>query len=295
METQVLDTVNINALRRQVDGQDLLSNISASIGPGEVVGLLGKNGAGKTTLLETILGFALPTSGQSSLWGEPADRLAADTKQRIGYVPQQDELITSMRGAQHLDLYRALRPHWNHDLVERLCREWNVPLNRTVARLSVGERQKLSIVLALAHEPELLVLDEPVASLDPLARRQFIRQLIDVAADGERSIIFSSHIVSDIERLATNIWLLDSGTLLWQGAQDALKESVVALSWPDQGRQPTLNGVLHQSLVGRQVRCICRDWSEHNRPSLEQELGVPIEVEYLNLEEIFLAMTGGAS
>ena len=98
-----------------------------------------------------------------------------------------------------------------------------------IKTMSVGERQKLSILLAFGHCPDLLVLDEPVASLDPLARRQFLEQLVEMSVDGSRSVVFSSHIVSDIERLANRIWILKDGRLDWHGDLDSLKESIVRL------------------------------------------------------------------
>ena len=114
-------------------------------------------------------------------------------------------------------------------LIERLVAEWSVPLDRRIATLSVGERQKLSVLAALGHQPDLLVLDEPVASLDPIARRQFLHELFAIAESHARAVLFSSHIVSDLERAANKVWIVKDGRLHWQGEIDALKESVVRL------------------------------------------------------------------
>ena len=111
----------------------------------------------------------------------------------------------------------------------RLSREWEVDLRQRVKNMSVGQRQKLSILLGLGHKPDVLILDEPVASLDPVARRQFLEQIIEVAADGNRSVVFSSHIVSDVERLANKIWILKDQRMYWQGDFDSLKDSIVRL------------------------------------------------------------------
>ena len=107
---------------------------------------------------------------------------------------------------------------------QRLAQAWDVPLQRRAMQLSVGQRQKLSILAALGHEPELLILDEPVASLDPLARRQFLQELIDMVSDGSRTILFSTHIVSDLERIASRVWILKDGRLVVDEPLDALKE-----------------------------------------------------------------------
>ena len=115
-------------------------------------------------------------------------------------------------------------PGWDSNLVGRLCDEWNIDTRARIKSMSTGERQKLSIVLAFGQRPDLLVLDEPVASLDPIARRQFLEQLVELSSDAQRAVVFSSHIVSDIERLANRIWILKEGRLDWQGALDSLKD-----------------------------------------------------------------------
>lgn len=283
--------VSITKLQRQLQGMTVLNNINASIHPGDVIGLLGKNGAGKTTLLETLLGFGLPAFGEVRLWGEPAHQLGADTKHRLGYVPQADELLLMMNGEDHLKLYRSLRPRWNQALVDKLCSEWEIPLKRVALRMSVGERQKLSIVLALAHEPDLLVLDEPVAALDPLARRRFIQQLVDIAAEEQRAIVFSSHIVSDMERIANRIWLLNGGELVWQEGQDELKESVVRVSWRPEQQQPSLSGVLHREQNAQRVQWVVVDWSTEKQQALQAQLQSPLQVDYVGLEDIFLYLS----
>jgi ABC-2 type transport system ATP-binding protein len=176
-----------------------------------------KNGAGKTTLLELMLGFTAPTGGEVRVFGHQSHTLPGDIKARIGFVPQQDELLDQLNVADQLSVIASFYPHWDSALIDRLCSEWGVNLKARIKSMSVGERQKLSILLAFGHKPELLILDEPVASLDPIARRQFLEQLVAISADGQRSIVLSSHIVSDIERLANRIWILKEGRLDWQG------------------------------------------------------------------------------
>jgi ABC-2 type transport system ATP-binding protein len=184
-------------------------------------------------------------------------------------------------------------PRWDSSLIARLCGEWGVDLNARIKSMSVGERQKLSILLAFGHKPELLILDEPVASLDPIARRQFLEQLLTISADGERSIVFSSHIVSDIERLANRIWILKEGRLDWQGDLDSLKESIVRLhirsTAPD---LPAFKipGVLNLRRDGAFATAVVRDWTPEAQETLEKSASVHIEVETLGLEEIFVEL-----
>ena len=166
-------------------------------------------------------------------------------------------------------------------------------MNARIKSMSVGERQKLSILLAFGHKPELLILDEPVASLDPIARRQFLEQLLTISADGERSIVFSSHIVSDIERLANRIWILKDGQLDWQGDLDSLKESIVRLHIRGRGRscrRSRFPALLNLRRDGAFATAVVRDWTPEAQEALEKSASVQIEVETLGLEEIFVEL-----
>jgi ABC-2 type transport system ATP-binding protein len=219
--------LQLDRLVKRFDKLTVLNGITAEVRRGDVIGLLGLNGSGKTTLLETALGFAVPDEGAARLFGQSASALADEKlKHRIGFVPQQDELLEHFKGRDFLSLIGRFYPRWNPALVQRLAQGWDVPLQRRVAQLSVGQRQKLSILAALGHEPELLILDEPVASLDPVARRKFLQELIDIVSDGSRTILFSTHIVSDLERIASRVWILKDCVLAVDESLEALKESV---------------------------------------------------------------------
>ncbi len=285
--------VTLHNLQRRFSRMTVLKGINAKVFPGQVIALLGKNGAGKTTLLETILGFGFPSDGEATLWEIHATEISGDIKQRIGFVPQQDELLPSLSGKDHLKLFKSFRTHWNQPLVDKLIAEWLIPMDMHTGKMSVGQRQKLSILLALAHEPELLILDEPVASLDPIARRQFLQQLVDIAADENRAVIFSTHIVSDVERVANQVWMLRDGDLVYQGGLDELKESFVRvtltfdhpvahnISWPQ---------VIKQKSSGNQIQLTIEDWQPVMEQQLTQEFSAQVQVEFLSLEDIFLEM-----
>jgi ABC-2 type transport system ATP-binding protein len=149
------------------------------------------------------------------------------------------------------------------------------------------------MLLALGHRPDLLVLDEPLASLDPIARRRLLGQLLEIAADQGRAVVFSSHIMSDLERVANEVWILREGRMSWQGELDALKESVVRLHLSARGPLPASLGIahtLHEEIVGNTAAISVSDWSPEAAAPLAARLGVEIEVEPLDLEEIFLEM-----
>lgn len=202
----------------------VLTGVDLSVPKGSVVGLLGTNGAGKTTLIKAALGLIRLDGGQARLLGEDAWDLSAEAKARIGYVPQVINLYPWMKVRHLLDYTAAFYPTWNHGLVNRLISEWSIPVEDRIGPLSVGQLQKVAIVLALGHEPELLLLDEPAASLDPLARRQFLQTIIDLAEPGKRTVLFSTHITSDLERVADRVAILKSGRIAWHGLLEDLKE-----------------------------------------------------------------------
>ncbi len=286
-------TVEASNLRKAFGQKQVLQDMSFGVSPGDVVGVLGKNGAGKTTLLELMLGFTAPTAGAIRVFGHESHRLPGAIKARVGFVPQQDELLDQLTVADQLRVIASFYSHWDSALIDRLCGEWGVNVNARIKSMSVGERQKLSILLAFGHKPDLLILDEPVASLDPIARRQFLEQLLTISTDGQRAIVFSSHIVSDIERLANRIWILKDGKLDWQGDLDSLKESIVRLHIRGGGAelpQFRIPGVLNVRRDGAFATAVVRDWTTEAQDELEKSAKVKVEVETLGLEEIFVEL-----
>jgi ABC-2 type transport system ATP-binding protein len=280
-------------LNKRIDGRAVLSDFTVAVPAGEVIGIIGKNGAGKSTLFDLLLGFAVPTAGVSYVFDELSKALPAAVKGRIGFVPQQDELISVLTGAQQLALIASLHDRWDQALIDRLSREWEVPLGRRIDKLSGGERQKLSTLCALGHRPDLLVLDEPASSLDPLARRRFMREILDIASDANRTLIYATHIVSDLERVANRIWVLREGRLVWQGGLDELKESVVRLHLrSDSIIDPALRlpNQLQASVSGQTAAVVVSSWSGSKQAALAAQLQLEVEVEPLGLEEIFLAL-----
>jgi ABC-2 type transport system ATP-binding protein len=287
------DTVVASNLGKAFGAKQVLQDLSFGISPGDVIGVLGKNGAGKTTLLEVMLGFTPPTSGEIKVFGHESLRMSGDIKARVGFVPQQDELLDQLKVRDQLRVIASFYPRWDSALIDRLCTEWGVDLDARIKGMSVGERQKLSILLAFGHQPDLLILDEPVASLDPIARRQFLEQLLTISTDGQRAIVFSSHIVSDIERLANRIWILKDGRFDWQGDLDSLKESIVRLHIRGSGAElPPLQipGAINIRRDGAFATAVVRDWTAEAQEVLEKSAAVQIEVETLGLEEIFVEL-----
>lgn len=283
--------VTARNLGKAIGRKVILRDISVDVEPGSVVGIIGKNGAGKSTLMDVLLGFSPATSGSSRVFGHDSFTLPGETRGRIGFVPQQDELVNMLSGRQHVEMTAALLGRWNRELTDRLQTAWELPMDRAVQKLSGGERQKLSILLALGHEPELLVLDEPVAALDPVSRRQFLQELLVIAGNPSRTVLFSTHIVSDLERVADQIWMVREGTVVWAGPLDELKESVVRLSITSRRTLPAglpMPGVVSARIAGHRANAVVSGWNEKSLPGLRETLDADVDVEPLSLEDLFV-------
>ena len=213
-------------------GPSVLDGLDWQLLPGQVVGLLGRNGAGKTTLLETLLGLRTPQAGTVQLFGQPAAQLDDASRARIGYVPQHSDLFESFTPAQLLAYFQSFYPRWNSAKVEGLLSRWDIQRHQRIGKLSGGQQQRLSIIRALAHDPDLLVLDEPVASLDPAGRRDFLRELVEQVLERGTTVVFSTHILSDLERVAFHMAFLRGGRIALQAPLDELLDEVRLLSGP---------------------------------------------------------------
>jgi ABC-2 type transport system ATP-binding protein len=285
--------IRLQELQKHYKKKVVLDGANLDIPAGSVTGLLGKNGEGKTTLIKCALGLIAPTGGRAELLGENSWRMSAETKARIGYVPQIVQLYPWLTVRQAIDYFAVFYPKWNERLVGELVREFNVDPKQKIAALSLGTLQKVAIILALAHEPELLILDEPAASLDPAARRDFLKALVNIAADGKRTILFSTHITSDLERVADRVAILRGGKIVYDGELADLKEQVKRLRIT--ARAPiapgfTIPGGFRSRIEGNEALVSVRDASPELLSNIESQLEARVRVEDLNLEDIFLEM-----
>ncbi|MCV2362469.1 ABC transporter ATP-binding protein [Paucibacter sp. DJ1R-11] len=284
-------TARLDDVSLSYGSKPVLQALSWQLLPGQVVGLLGRNGAGKTTLLEALLGLREPQAGQVQLFGQAATALDDAARARIGYVPQHSDLFEGFTARQLLAYFKSFYPRWNEAKVEGLLSRWDIPRDQMISRLSGGQQQRLSIIRALAHEPDLLVLDEPVASLDPVGRRDFLRELVDQVLDRGTTVVFSTHILSDLERVAFNLAFLQNGRIAVQAPLDSLIEEVRLVSGPSAAIQALLAGsgaelLRRQPEAAGRERCVLR-FAPGQVPLLHGELSVA----ELNLEDLFVELT----
>jgi ABC-2 type transport system ATP-binding protein len=219
----------------QYEGRQVLRDVGLEIAAGSVLGLVGRNGAGKSTLIRILLGLQQPDAGESRVFGEPALELSDAAKTRLGYVPQQADALAWMRTGDMLEFIGAQYPRWDRAFVSRELERWSLDARRPLAKLSPGERQRVALIRALAVTPDLLVLDEPAAALDPVARRELLREIAMRAGESGTTVLFSTHIVSDLERVASHVAFLHGQRILLDSPMDELRERYARIVVPAAG------------------------------------------------------------
>jgi len=222
----------VHGLVHGYEGSRVLDGIDLALAPGSVLGLIGRNGAGKSTLIRAMLGLLEPHAGEARVFGETAARLSDAAKARLAYVPQQPEALAWLSAAQMFDYVGRFYPAWDSAFATATLTRWDIPPNKLLAKLSPGERQRVDLIRALASRPDLLVLDEPAAALDPVARRELLREVALRAGEAGTTVLFSTHIVSDLERVASDVAFLHQGRLLIHCGVDESKERYARLWLP---------------------------------------------------------------
>jgi ABC-2 type transport system ATP-binding protein len=230
IETKQLSWRAPQGLWQRLRGQAaplVLDAISLQIPQGSTVGLVGRNGAGKSTLMRCLLGLEAPSGGQCRLAGEDPMQASPQLLQRLGVALQSPELLDWLTGLEHLNTLSRAYAGFNDLRAHQLAKQLALPMDRKAGTLSLGDQQKLALLLALAHDPDILLLDEPVASLDPMSRRAFMRALFDLGTDARsRTTLISSHLLGDLERIVSHVIFLRAGRIQLFDAWDSIMEHV---------------------------------------------------------------------
>jgi ABC-2 type transport system ATP-binding protein len=248
--TEVIETAGLGKRYRDVWA---LSDCTLSVPAGHVVGLVGPNGAGKTTLLSLASGLLAPSTGTISVLGGPPPTGPAQLA-RVGFLAQDAPVYAGLSIAEHLKLGARLNPRWDAGLARARISRLDVDPRRKAGKLSGGQRAQVALTLAIAKRPELLILDEPVASLDPLARRQFLQDLMEAASEQELSVVLSSHLIGDMERVCDYLIVLVASRVRAAGPVDDLLATHHLLTGPrqDPPRLPAGVRVISASHTDRQ-------------------------------------------
>ncbi|MFM2398199.1 MAG: hypothetical protein RL341_356 [Pseudomonadota bacterium] len=283
--------LSIRGLTKHYDSKPVLDLLDLDVPAGTVLGLLGRNGSGKSTLMECALGLRGATAGQARVYG--ADALALDdtVRARIGYVPQDSNTFEWLTAGQLMDYFASFYPRWNREKVQALMQRWGIEPGKSIGKLSGGQKQRLSIIRALAPDPELLVLDEPVAALDPAGRRDFLRELVDSVERGT-TIIFSTHILTDLERIALDVAFLRGGKIALQAPLDALTDSTRKITGPATALLGKLPGTLlsRQELPGGQLSALIQV-DERSEAQCAALAAQGVRTDRVGLEDLFVELT----
>jgi ABC-2 type transport system ATP-binding protein len=282
-------------------GADVIREVSFSLEPGEVVGLLGKNGAGKTTMIRIAMGMIEAQQGNVRVFGLDPRRDALEVKRRVGYVSEDQMLPEFLSVGEVIRVHRGLFPGWDDSLELRLRDRFALSPKTKIKALSKGQARQVALLCAVAHRPELLLLDEPAGGLDPSARREFLETSIQLLNEAGAAILFSSHYMTDVERMAGRILMLHEGRLLLDKALDDLRENYsLALVPRGPGDLPRrlrdLQGCMSVRDQGDALHAIFSLEPERCRSLLERGLGIPdAYCTPIALEDMFIELVGGRS
>jgi ABC-2 type transport system ATP-binding protein len=278
----VAPILQTEALAKRYGRKLALSDCTLTLPPGRIIGLVGPNGAGKSTLLGLACGLIPPTSGSIRVLGE---RPAANATQlaRVGFVAQDTPVYSGLSVADHLRLGARLNPSWDQQLAEQRIKQLGLDPAQRAGRLSGGQRAQLALTIAAAKRPELLIFDEPVASLDPLARRAFLRNLLEFVAELDVSVLLSSHVLSDLEQVCDYLVVLVASRVQLAGDVEDLLAVHYRLSGPtaELASLPPSIEVIHTEHTALRTTMIVRS-AEPIPPSI-------LGAEAVSLEQMTLA------
>ena len=278
---------------------DVLAGVTFSIEPRQVVGLLGKNGAGKTTLLRIAMGMIEPQQGSVEVFGVDPRHEPMQVKRQIGYVSEEQILPPYLRVDQIIALHKGLFPTWDDDLARSMIERFAIPGRQKIKTLSKGQARQVALLCAVAHRPGLLILDEPAGGLDPAARREFLETSIQLLNESGTTILFSSHYMTDVERLADRIVMLHEGRILIDTELDDLRENYsLALVQPDgrvsRERLLALDACLGVRERSDSLHAVFELEPVRVEEVLHRELGVGnARCTRIALEEMFIELAGG--
>ena len=260
-----------------------LQDCSVTLPAGRVAALVGPNGAGKTTLLHLAVGLLEPTGGSAQVFGRSPQAQPQEVLPRVGFVAQDHPLYRGFKVDELLTLGRKLNPRWDDALARGRVQKLGIPLNRRAGKLSGGQQAQVALVLALAKRPDLLLLDEPLASLDPLARREFLRTLMDAVADTGMTVLLSSHNISDLERVCDYLILLSASHVQIASDIQQIVSTHKRLIGPrqDEAAVSSVHTVIAASHTDRQTTLLVRT----NGPLFDSSW----EAQDVSMEDIVLA------
>jgi ABC-2 type transport system ATP-binding protein len=276
------NALETNKLSKRYGRTWALQDCTLNLPAGRVAALVGPNGAGKTTLLHLAVGLLEPTAGEVQVFGCSPFRQPSEALPRLGFVAQDTPLYKGFTVAELLTLGRKLNPSFDDTLALARMQKLGIPLNRRAGKLSGGQQAQVALVLALAKRPDLLLLDEPLSSLDPLARREFLRTLLDAVVESGLTVLLSSHIIGDLERVCDYLIILSASHVQLAGDLQEIQQTHKRLIGPrqDEAAVKSVHTVIEARHTDRQTTLLVRT----NGPLFASSW----EVQDVSLEDIVL-------
>ena len=296
-----LPAITLKNVHKRYGSLQVLDGLSLNVERGEVYGFLGRNGAGKSTTIRLLMGITQADDGLVSLFGKDIRHALIPIRQRIGYVAQEQHFYPWMSPKVLGNFLKGFYPRWDKKRYAQLLERFELPLNRKSAVFSGGMKAKLALSVALSSKPQLLILDEPTAGMDPIARREFLDLVREEATQAGTTTFFSTHLIDDIESIASRIGIVENGKTIYDGSLQALSQGVVAYRIDSENDYPdALPGefVRHATQVlqhaqGPQHRTLILKFAEDVPSDVLLNLGW--RAHPMSLEDIFIAVVAGQS
>ncbi len=287
--------ITVTELSKSFGAKVALEDVSLYVPRGGVFGLVGENGAGKTTLIKHLLGLLRPGHGSVRVFGLDPIASRVEVLGRLGYLSESRDLPGWMRVRELLRYTAGFYPGWDADYAEELRLQFDLDPEARVRSLSQGQQAKAGLLLALAYRPELLVLDEPSSGLDPLVRRDILEAIVRSVAGAGRTVLFSSHLLEEVERVSDYLAMLHRGRMVFSGRLDDVRENhrrlVIQFEKP-MDHPPQLDGAVSISGGGREWKVICSAPFRDPVTDAARLGGIVVEDQLATLEEIFVARAG---
>ena len=285
------NAIETRDLGRKFGKFEAVKKVNLKVPKGTVFGLLGVNGAGKSTIIKMVMGHLRPTTGEVRVLGRALGEDLLGIRRRVAYVSENRYLYEWMTVAESISFTRAFHETWDDKKAADLLKRFSLPAEKKVRQLSRGNRARLCLLLALSFNPELIVLDEPTSGLDPIVRRDFIENIVAEIAEAGKTVLFSSHIVDEVERVADYVGVMDEGELLLVSTIDDIKLSYKRVRYATNGTRPEVAGVPGVLMVenGRHEQVLTVHGFDDQTLHLLGERGVKNpEVLPISLEDIFV-------
>jgi ABC-2 type transport system ATP-binding protein len=290
--------IGIQGVTRRFGRTVALDNVSLRVPRGVVFGLIGVNGSGKTTLLKHVLGLLRAESGTVRVFERDPVADPVGVLSRIGYLSEENDLPPWMTVAELIRYTRAFYPGWDADYAEQLRRQFGLDPSSRIDTLSKGQKARAGLLVALVYRPELLVLDEPSSGLDPLVRRDILGAIVRTIADEGRTVLFSSHLLDEMERVADHVAMIDTGRIVLSAALDDLQANHRRLTVrfaEARAHPPQLSAALSWEGDGYEWTTVCHGTAGELQAAVSACGGRIVEEHRVGLDEIFVARMGRSS